>query len=175
MLPWAAALYQERLADSGKNRPSTRCLPHSVTDFDAHHMPKKVIQTNTEIALLFESYHSFREIFIDGRELPKDLDPAWFGYSVGKWERDTLVVNTRGINANTWLDDGGHPHTDALHVTERFRRPDFGHIEVELTIDDPKAYTTAWTVKIPWEFLPDTELLDWVCENEKDAQHLVSK
>ena len=76
---------------------------------------------------------------------------------------------------NTWLDDGGHPHTGALHVTERFRRPDFGHIEVQLTIDDPKAYTKPWTVKIPWEFLPDTELLDWVCENEKDAQHLVSK
>lgn len=175
MLPWAAALYKERLADAGKNRPSTRCLPHSVTDFDAHHMPKKVIQTSGEIAMLFESYHSFREIFIDGRELPKDLDPAWFGYSVGKWEGDTLVVNTVGINANTWLDDGGHPHTDALHVTERFRRPDFGHIEVLLTIDDPKAYTKPWTVKIPWEFLPDTELLDWVCENEKDAQHLVSQ
>jgi hypothetical protein len=175
MLPWAAALYMERLADAGKNRPSTRCLPHSVTDFDAHHMPKKVIQTDTEVAMLFESYHSFREIFIDGRELPHDLDPAWFGYSVGKWEGDTLVVHTAGINPNTWLDDGGHPHTDALHVTERFRRPDFGHIEVQLTIDDPKAYSKPWTVKIPWEFLPDTELLDWVCENEKDAQHLVSK
>ena len=175
MLPWAAALYKERLADSSKDRPSTRCLPHSVTDFDAHHMPKKVLQTSGEIAMLFESYHSFREIFIDGRELPKDLDPAWFGYSVGKWEGDTLVVHTAGINANTWLDDGGHPHTDALHVTERFRRPDFGHIEVRLTIDDPKAYSKPWTVKIPWEFLPDTELLDWVCENEKDAQHLVSK
>ena len=125
--------------------------------------------------MLFESYHSFREIFIDGRELPHDLDPAWFGYSVGKWEGDTLVVHTAGINPNTWLDDGGHPHTDALHVTERFRRPDFGHIELQLTIDDPKAYSKPWTVKIPWEFLPDTELLDWVCENEKDAQHLVSK
>jgi hypothetical protein len=175
MLPWAAALYKERLADAGKNRPSTRCLPHSVTDFDTHHMPKKVIQTDTEVAMLFESYHSFREIFIDGRELPHDLDPAWFGYSVGKWEGDTLVIHTAGINPNTWLDDGGHPHTDALHVTERFRRPDFGHIELQLTIDDPKAYSKPWTVKIPWEFLPDTELLDWVCENEKDAQHLVSK
>ena len=111
-----------------------------------------------------------------GVNFPKtSIDPAWFGYSVGKWEGDTLVVNTVGINANTWLDDGGHPHTDALHVTERFRRPDFGHIEVQLTIDDPKAYSKPWTVKIPWKVLPDAELLDWVCENEKDVPHMVGR
>jgi hypothetical protein len=175
MLPWAAALYQERQQNAGKDRPSGHCLPHSVTDFDAHHMPKKVLQLPGLIVMLFESYHSFRQIFTDGRPLPKTLDPAWFGYSVGKWEGDTLVVNTAGINDKTWLDDGGHPHTDALHVTERFRRPDFGHMQVQLTIDDPKAYTKPWTVTIPWEFFPDTDLLDWVCENEKDFQHLVSQ
>jgi hypothetical protein len=175
MLPWAQKLYDERLANFGKDRPSGRCLPHSVTDFDSHHMPKKVIQTRQVIVLLFESYHSYRQIFTDGRPLPKDPDPAWFGYSVGKWDGDTLVVSTIGINDKTWLDDSGHPHTDALRVTERFRRPDFGHMQVELTIDDPRAYAKPWTVTIPWVYVPDTELLDWVCENEKDVQHLVGK
>jgi hypothetical protein len=175
MQPWAAALYRERRTNEGKDRPSGHCLPHSVTDFDAHHMPKKVIQTPGVLVLLFESYHSFRQIFTDGRPLPKERDPAWFGYSVGKWQGDTLVVDTVGLKEETWLDDGGHPHSDALHVTERFRRPDFGHMEVQLTIDDPKAYTKPWTVKIPWVLMPDTDLLDWVCENEKDSQHLVGK
>ncbi|MEP7310226.1 MAG: hypothetical protein ABJA98_32370 [Acidobacteriota bacterium] len=175
MQPWAAALYKERQENFGKDRPSSHCLPHSVTDFDAHHMPKKVLQTSGVLVMLFESYHSFRQIFTDGRSLPHDLDPAWFGYSVGRWEGDTLVVDTVGINEKTWLDDGGHPHSDALHVIERFRRPDFGHMQVRVTIDDPKAYTRPWTVTIPWQYVPDTELLDWVCENEKDVQHLVGK
>jgi hypothetical protein len=175
MRPWAEALYKERQENDARDRPSGHCLPHSVTDFDAHHMPKKVIQTPGLLVMLFESYHSFRQIFIDGRPLPQDLDPAWFGYSVGKWEGNTLVVDTAGINEKTWLDDGGHPHSEALHVIERFRRPDFGHMQVQVTIDDPKAYTRPWTVTIPWQFLPDTELLDWVCENEKDVQHLVGR
>ena len=175
MLPWAQKVYAERQENNGRDRPSGRCLPHSVTDFDAHFMPKKVIQTPGLIAMLFESYHSYRQIFTDGRPLPSDPDPAWFGYSVGKWEGDTLVVNTIGINEKTWLDDGGHPHSDALRVIERFRRPDFGHMQVQVTVDDPKAYTRPWTVTIPWEFFADTELLDWVCENEKDVQHMVGK
>jgi hypothetical protein len=175
MLPWAAKLYRERQENNGKDRPSGRCLPHSVTDFDAHHMPKKVIQTPGLVVLLFESYHSYRQIFTDGRPLPKERDPAWFGYSVGKWEGDALVVNTVGLNENTWLDDGGHPHSDALHIIERFRRPNFGHIEVQVTIDDPKAYTKPWTAKIGWEFVPDTELFDWVFENETDLRPLIAK
>ena len=175
MKPWAAKLYKERQENLAKDRPGGLCLPHSVTDYDAHHMPKKVIQTSGEIALLYESFRSFREIFTDGRPLPKDRNPAWFGYSVGKWDGDTLVVDTVGIDEQTWLDDGGHPHTEELRVTERFRRPDFGHMEVQVTIDDPKTYTKPWTVKLPWEYLADTDLLDWVCENEKDFQHLVDK
>jgi hypothetical protein len=175
MLPWAAKLYRERQDNQGKDRPSGQCLPHSVTDFDAHHMPKKLMQNPGLLVMLFESYHSFRKIFTDGRPLPVDPDPAWFGYSVGKWEGDTLVVNTVGISDKTWLDDGGHPHSDALHVIERFQRPDFGSLELRLTVDDPKAYTKPWTVNLRWEFLADTELLDWVCENEKDVQHLVGK
>ena len=175
MQPWAAKLYQERQANEGKDRPSGRCLPHSVTDFDAHPMPKKLIQTPGLLTMLYESYHSFRQIFTDGRPLPEQPEPAWFGYSVGKWEGDALVVDTIGVNDKTWLDDGGHPHSDAMHIVERFRRPDFGHMEVKITIDDPKAYTKPWTVTVPWELLADTELLDWVCENEKDLSHLVGK
>lgn len=90
-------------------------------------------------------------------------------------EGDTLVVTTAGLNEETWLDDSGHPHSDALKIVERFQRRDFGHLDVQLTIDDPKAYTKPWTVKIPWEYLPDTELLDWVCANNKDLEHIVGK
>jgi hypothetical protein len=175
MLPWAQKLYQQRQDNFGKDRPSGRCLPHGITDFDAHFTPKKIIQSPGLLAMLFESYHSFRQIFTDGRPLPKNPDAAWFGYSVGKWEGDTLVVNTIGINEQTWLDDIGHPHSDALRVTERFRRPDFGHMQVQITVDDPKTYAKPWTATIPWDLFPDTELLDWVCENNKDPQHMVGK
>ena len=175
MVPWAAKLYAERRQNNGKDRPSGRCLPHSVTDFDALFQPRKLIQTPGLVILLFESYHSFRQIFTDGRALPAQRDPAWFGYSVGKWEGDRLVVETTGLDEETWLDDGGHPHSDALHITERFHRRDFGHLDVQITIDDPKAYTKPWTVTIPWEYLPDTELLDWVCQNNKDPEHMVGK
>jgi hypothetical protein len=172
MQHWAAKLFQERQENEGRDRPSNQCLPHSVTDFDAHFTPKKLVETPGELIMLFEAYHSWRQIFTDGRRLPAERDPAWFGYSVGQWEGDTLVVETVGLNEKTWLDDRGHPHSDALRITERFRRPDFGHMQVELTIDDPKTYTKPWTVKIPWDFVADTELLDWVCENNKDPEHI---
>jgi hypothetical protein len=175
MLPWAANLYKERQENNRKDRPGNYCLPHSVTDYDAHFTPRKVLQMPGQITMLFESHHIYRQIFTDGRSLPEQREPAWFGYTVGRWEGDTLVAETVGLNEKTWLDDGGHPHTDALRVTERFRRPDFGHMQVQLTIDDPKAYSKPWTVTIPWAYVADTELLDWVCENEKDASHMVGK
>jgi hypothetical protein len=175
MQPWAAKVLQERQENFGIDRPSGRCLPHSVTDFDAHGMPKKFIQLPGLIVMLFESYHSYRQIFTDGRPFPEDRDPAWYGYSVGTWEGDTLVVNTIGLNEKTWLDDLGHPHSDALKIIERFRRRDFGHMELQLTIDDPKTYVKPWGITIPYELVPDTELLDWVCENDKDTEHMVGK
>jgi hypothetical protein len=173
--PWAAKLLQERQENQAKDRPSGECLPHSVTDFDAHFTPKKLIQTPGVLVILFESYHSWRQIFTDGRALPESREPGWFGYSAGKWEGNTLVVDTVGLNEKTWLDDIGHPHSDALRIIERFRRPDFGHMVVQVTIDDPKAYNKPWTVSIPWEYVADTELLDWVCENNKDPRHMVGK
>jgi hypothetical protein len=175
MQPWAAKTLAERQENEAKDRPSGECLPHSVTDFDAHFTPKKLIQTPGVLVILFESYHSWRQIFTDGRALPESREPAWFGYSAGKWQGNTLVVDTVGLNEKTWLDDIGHPHSDALHIIERFRRPDFGHMVVEVTIDDPKTYTKPWKVSIPWEYVADTELLDWVCENNKDPRHMVGK
>jgi len=167
MTPWAQQIFKQRTQNNALDRPSARCLPHSVTDFDAHQTPRKVLQSPGLIVMLFESYHSYREIFTDGRTLPKDPEPAWFGYSVGHWEGDTLVVETNGINEKTWLDDAGHPHSDALRLLERFRRVNFGRMDVQITITDAKAYTRPWTVAFQWELMPDTELLDWVCENNK--------
>src|ERR1043166_430610 len=114
--------------------------------------------------------------FGNGRPLPKDPNPTWMGYSVGHWEGDTLVVDSRGFNGKAWLSGRGNPTTDALHLTERIHRRDFGHMDIQLTIDDPKAYTRPWTAELHPELVPDTELLEFVCgENEKDAPHLVGR
>ena len=173
--PASLAIYKERQDNNGKGRPSERCISHGVTDFDALGTPTKIIQTPAVTIVLFEAYNHYRQIFTDGRPLPKDPQPAWLGYSVGKWDGDTFVVDTIGFNDQTWLDDGGLPHTEALHVTERFTRRDFGHMSIQITIDDPQAYTKPWTVTIPKELMADTELIEWMCENEKDLPHLVGK
>jgi hypothetical protein len=168
MQPWADALYKQRLANDGRDRPTAACLPHSVTDFDAHFTPKKILQLPGLVVMLFESYRSYRQIHTDGRPLPPEpRNPSWMGYSVGRWEGEALVVETVGVHEKTWLDDSGRPHSDALRIIERFDRPTFGRMNVAITIDDPKAYVQPWTVKFYWELLADTELLDWVCENNK--------
>ena len=126
--------------------------------------------------ILYEAFGLYRQIFMDGRELPKDPNPSWMGYSVGKWDGDSLVVETSGFNGKTWLDQAGHPATEALKVTERLRRPDFGHLQIHVTINDPKAYTKPWTVTEGMQLLPDTDLLEFVCnENNRDLPHLVNK
>jgi hypothetical protein len=174
--PWALTLFNQRLDNLAKDRPTGRCLPHGVPDQMAvAGYPFKVIQVPGLIALLYEEMSHFRQIFTDGRALPKDPNPTLLGYSAGRWESDTLVVDTIGFNDVSWLDDPGHPHTEALHVVEAFRRIDFGRLEVQITIEDPKAYTKPWTVTESFTLLPDTELLENVCENEKDARHLVGK
>lgn len=173
--PWAAALYKERQENHGKGRPSERCLTHGVTDFDALALPRRIIQTPGLIAILFEPYNHWRQIFLDGRALPKTTQPAYMGYSVGKWDGDTLVVDTTGFNDQGWLDDGGHPQTEALHVTERLRRRNFGHIDLQITIEDPGEYTKPWTVNLSgFNFLADEELMESICE-DKDAPHMVGK
>jgi len=176
MLPWAKALYEERKANLQKGHPSERCLGHGVIDFDSHQTPRRIIQSPGVIAILFESYHQYRQILMDGRPLPESGQPAFFGYSVGRWDGDTLVVETTGLNDQHWLDMNGHPQTESAHFTERFRRPNFGHIDVEVTIDDPKAYSKPWTVKLPGlELLPDVDLIEAICENEKDFHRMIGK
>jgi hypothetical protein len=128
------------------------------------------------VAILYEAFNFWRQIFLDGRELGKDFNPTWMGYSTGKWDGDTLVVDTRGFNGKTWLDQPGKPATDALHVIERFRRKDFGHMDIQITIDDPKTYTKPWTVAEQAHLLTDTDLLEFICnENNVDLGHLKPK
>ncbi len=167
--PWAKAIFDERQARMGGGRPSERCLPHGVPDAMLPETPFKLVQHPGLTLILYEEFARFRQIFLDGRGHPKDPNPAWLGYSIGRWDGDTFVVDSRGFNDQTWLDDAGRPHSDALHTVERFTRRDFGHMQMVLTIDDPKAYTQEWSVTIPFELMPDTELIESVCDNEKYA------
>ncbi|PWU01936.1 MAG: hypothetical protein C5B51_21860 [Terriglobia bacterium] len=173
--PWAEALYKHRLETEGKEDPQARCVLSGVPREHVVPYPFKILNTNGMIVILYEALHSYRQIFMDGRQLPKNPNPTWMGYSVGHWEDDTLVVESSGFVNNNWLDNGGHPGTEALRLTERFRRPDFGRINLEMTIDDSKAYTKPWKVNLVFN-LADTELIEYVCdENEKDIGHLVGK
>jgi hypothetical protein len=174
--PWAEALYKHRLETESKEDPQAHCVLSGVPREHVVPYPFKILNSSGMIVILYEALHSYRQIFMDGRALPKDPNPTWMGYSVGHWEGDTLVVESAGFVENNWLDNGGHPGTEALRLTERFRRPDFGHIQLQLTIDDPKAYTKPWTVNLQFTAMPDTELIEYVCdENEKDLQHLVGR
>ena len=174
--PWAEALYKERVANLGKDRPSGRCLPHAVPDnMMVRSGPFKIIQTPGVVVILFEEMNHFRQIFTDGRGLPEIKEPSWFGYSVGKWEGDILVVETIGFNDRSWLDNPGHPHTDAMKVIERFKRRDFGHMDIQITIDDSKAYKRPWSANARFELVPDSELLESICENEKDYENTVDR
>jgi hypothetical protein len=175
--PWADALNQERRAGfQQKERPDANCIPIGVPQYYDVGAPFKIVQEPGLVVILYEPFGAFRQIFLDGRPLPKDPNPTWTGYSVGRWEGDTLVVETTGFNGKKWLDQGGHPTTDALRTTERFRRPDFGHLDIQFTVDDPKAYTKPWMLNLPHLLFADTELLEFVCnENEKDLKHMVDK
>jgi hypothetical protein len=174
--PWAKELYAQRRANNSKDDPTGRCMVGGVPRNDAVPYPFKIYQLPGATLILYEAVHSYRQIFSDGRELPKDPNPAWLGYSVGKWVGNDFVVTTSGFNDEVWLDNNGHPATNQLHVTERFRRKDFGHMDIEITIDDSKAYTKPWSITLPLTFLPDTELLEYMCnENNRDLDHLVGK
>jgi hypothetical protein len=174
--PWAAALAKKREEENRKDDPYSHCMPPAVPRINVANHPFKILQLPGLLAILYETSYVFRQIFTDGRPLPKDPQPTWLGYSVGRWENDTLVVDSNGFNDRNWLDgDKGHPLSDALRVTERFRRIDFGHLEIQVTIDDPKVYTKPWTIKESLNLLPDTELLENICENERDSGHLVGK
>lgn len=174
MQPWAAALTKERMTGAHAGEESdANCLPQGVPKINVTPVPFKIVEEPGEVIILYEAFGIYRQIFTDGRALPKDPNPAWMGYSVGKWEKDSLVVTTSGFNGKAWLDQAGHPQTEDATVTERFRRPDFGHLAIDVTINDPKAYTRPWTVTESMNLLADTELLEFVCnENNRDVPHL---
>lgn len=168
--PWAAQLVKQRFS---KDDPHVRCLPDNPPRTWGMPHLTKLIHTPRLLVLLYEVNAMYRQIFIDGRPQPEDPNPSWNGYSTAKWDRDTLVIQTTGFRDDLWIDMNGAPLTSAGKMTERLRRPNYGTLEVEITIDDPKAYTRPWTVSIEEELELDTELIDEIClENEKSWQHM---
>ena len=167
-LPWAKAVHDQRQKALGVGAPSERCLPHGIPDaMLTRTLPFKIFQMPGVTLILYEEFNNWRQVFTDGRPLPKDPQPTWLGYSVGSWDGETFVVQTAGFNDKSWLDAGGTPHTDALRTTERLRRTDFGHMEIAFTFDDPKAFTRPWSATVRFNLLADTELLEHHCDNEK--------
>ena len=174
--PWAKEVFDERQVNNSKDDPGARCLPTGLPMRATLATPWKVVQIPGLTLSLYESRTTVRQILTDGRPLPRVDWPAWQGYSIGRWEEDSFVIETAGTNGKAWLDQAGHPASDALHLVERFRRRDFGHMAMEMTIDDPKTYTKPWTITAEFAIQPDTELLEFICEeNEKDSQRMVGK
>ena len=173
--PWAAELRRKRMADNNQDNPDAHCLPIGFMQLHTHPEPRKVVQTSSLIVIMWEANDGLRQIFLDGRPLPaNDQQPWWYGYSIGRWDGDTLVVETNGLRDGGWLDVVGSPFTDAAKVTERFRRVNVGNLEIDVTVADPKAYTKPWTVTVKQRLMPDSELMEFICnENEKSSAHFV--
>jgi hypothetical protein len=170
--PWAAKLSKERMS---KDDPEANCLPTGVPRQAPY--PWRIVQTPTHIFFLFEgNIHSYRQIFMNQSKHPDDINPTWYGDSIGHWEGDTLVVDTVGFNDRFWFDFAGHPHTEKLHVVERYRRPDSNHLEYETTIDDPGAYSKPFTMYGHSTFQENSELMEYICnENNVDVVHILGK
>ena len=169
MLPWAEALFKTREA---KDDPELRCLPFGIPRSAPY--PWRIVQTPTHYFILYEgNIHSFRQIFMDGRKHPEELDPTWYGHSIGHWDKDTLVVDTAGFNDKFWFDYLGHPHTEQLHTVERFTRTDLGNMTIEVTIDDPGAYTKPFTTTGRARLMVGEEILEYICqENNINGEHI---
>ena len=175
--PWASDLVKARMEQNGKDDPGSHCLPTGIVKMHTTPLFRKIIQIPGLVVILYERNTSYRQIFTDLRPLPADVQlPSYTGFSSAKWEGDTLVVQTSGFKDGLWLDRHGSPMTDAARVTERFRRVNYGKLEIEVTVDDTKAYTRPWTIKLNQFLVLDMELLDYVClENERDIPRLVGK
>jgi hypothetical protein len=172
MSPAATATFEQRLANQGRDAPTALCLPTGMPHINAITLPYKIVQTPDLVILLYEENSVFRQIFLDGRKPVDDPLPRYMGYSTGRWEGDELVVETTGISENTWLDGMGHPHSAALRLTERFRRPTAGHLEIETTVDDPEVYARPITYTLALTAFADDELLEYFCtDNEKSSEH----
>ena len=171
--PEAEALFQKRVADFHRTEPVTNCLPGGPSEM--LNTMYRIVQSPTVVAVLYESGTGrYRQIYVDGRKLPKDPNPTWLGYSVGHWEGDTLLVESAGFNDRTWLDRAGHPHSENLRVTERFRRVDFGHMQFQITYDDPEMLTKPLSFSLTVNYQADTDMLENVCnETDRNKVHLV--
>jgi hypothetical protein len=184
--PWAADLQKKRAAEGGLNDPDGLCLPQGLLQYHVDPQPLKIVQTPKQILIIYESNYGLRTIYMDGRTLPPtgSVQPFWHGYSVGRWEGDTLVVdsnNFRGVDPAEihgvepssfhgvgWLDHRGSPYTEAMKVTERFRRVNYGQMDIEFTVDDPKAYTKPFTVRVLQQIVPDgSELIEFICHENQ--------
>ena len=173
--PWAAELHKQRESVHAMDNPDAHCLPLGLTQLHMHPQPRKIIQLPKLIVILYEAQGGVRQIFMDGRSLPNnDPDPWWYGYSIGRWEGDTLVVETTGFRDDVWLDVNGSPLTSTRKLTERIRRPNYGNLEIDVTVEDPKSYTKPFTVRVNQRILLNSELIEFVCnENEKDSLHYI--
>src|SRR5579863_2740352 len=175
--PWAAEVLRKRTSENSKDNPDAHCLPMGLMQLHEHPQPRKMIQTPGVTVIIYEANSGLRQIFTDGRPLPpKDVEPWWYGYSVGHWEGDTLVVETTGFRDDVWLDINGSPLTNAGKMIEKYRRPTYGKLDIEVTIDDPSAYTKPYTVSVHQQIMLNTDLIEFICsENEKSDAHLVGK
>jgi len=175
--PWAKELLDKRRAENDKDNPDAHCLPMGLLQFHEHIQPRKIVQTPALMVIIYEANYGLRQVFTDGRGRPKgDPQPWWYGYSIGHWEGEDLVVETTGLRDGEWLDIWGSPLTDQAKIVERFRRPSYGSLQIDVTIDDPKAYTRPFTVRFNQRLAPDAELIEFICnENEQSSQHLVGK
>ena len=172
---WARTLVAKRMADGAKDDPNVHCMPRGMPRIWTDDYYKRIFMAPDRMIILTERNIQYRQIHMDGRSLPADPTPTWNGYSTAEWDGDTLVVHTIGFRDDLWLDSNGNPLTESGKVTERISRPNFGTLQVEMTIEDPKAYTAPWTVRLKQPFVLDSELLDYYClENEKDAFHMGS-
>ena len=170
---WARALRDQRVADGMKDNPDAHCLPMGHTQFQMHPQPRKMVQVPELLVIIYEANYGLRQVFMDGRSLPDDDPlPWWYGYSIGYWQGDTLVVETTGLRDGGWLDVNGSPFTDKVKFTERFTRVDYGHMIVDITVDDPTAYTQPFTVRVEHGLMPESDLIEFICnENEQSSQY----
>jgi len=167
-LPWAQEVSEQRIANSFGDHPHTRCLPGTPpVDGGTAPFMAKFVQTSNLVVILAEGVPGFRQIFLDGRSHPENLDPSWMGHSVGRWEGDTLVVDTVGFNSRGWTDS--YPRSEMMRMEERYTRIDYGHLEARVTFDDPEVFAEPWVWNMTWNYAPQVELLEYVCENNKWA------
>jgi hypothetical protein len=173
--PWADQLRKQRMARFSQDNPDAQCLPMGFLQTHTHSQPRRIVHTKDDLIVMYEANQGLRQIFTDGRSLPEGPNPQWEGYSVGRWDGDTLVVESLGFRDEGWLDVNGSPFTNALRLTERYRRVNYGRIEIDVTINDPKAYTQPFTLRVNWRLEPAQQLIEFICqENNVSKQHYVA-